>query len=147
MQTATKGDPPDWFTQPTTIVTASICRLSGRLAGEGCRDAVITDRDGNLTRGSLEYTEFFVRGTEPTDYCPIHGKVHGQVAAGTPAEGDRPGAPAVVPIHPSTPVTFGAQQPPTVTIVESSTKPGEPEPAKQPEKKKGFWAKIFGKKD
>ena len=51
----------------------------------------------------------------------------------------------MVPIHPSTPVTFGTQQPPSITIVESSTKPGQPEPAKQPEKKKGFWSKISQK--
>ena len=148
MRVATKGDPADWFAQPNTIVTASICRLSGRLAGEGCRDAVITDRDGGLTRGSLEYTEFFVRGTEPTDYCPIHGKVHGQLATAVPAgEGERPPAPAAaaVPIRPSTPATLGPQQPPA--ILASPTKPGEPEPAQQPEKKRGFWGRIFGKRN
>jgi hypothetical protein len=53
-------------------VPVTICRLSGKLPTDGCRSAVVFDGDGNPTDRSMLYTEYFVRGTEPTDYCPLH---------------------------------------------------------------------------
>ena len=59
MAAATKGDPPDWFRAPATITAVNVCRLSGKLPADGCANAI--------------YTEYFVRGTEPDDHCPLHG--------------------------------------------------------------------------
>src|SRR5205823_635183 len=69
MKTATKGEKPEWFTPPAGITTATVCRLSGKLAGEGCQDVEVVARDGTLERRSMIYTEYFVRGTEPTTVC------------------------------------------------------------------------------
>ena len=144
MRTATRGDSPDWFEPPSTITTAKICRLSGRLAGEGCRDAVTVGKDGTPTRGSLEYTEYFVQGTEPTDYCPIHGRGPGQLAAisaSSPGMDRASGAPVVT--RPATPATIG-NRPGTDAPVAAAPAP-EPKPEKEKEKKKGFWGRLFGR--
>lgn len=52
------------FTKPDGIVTASVCKESGKLAIEG-----VCDSD---PRGSTVYTEYFAEGTVPTDYCDHH---------------------------------------------------------------------------
>ena len=52
---------------------ATVCRISGQLATDACAHAPDADAQGNLTIRSQVYTEYFVRGTEPTEYCPIHG--------------------------------------------------------------------------
>jgi penicillin-binding protein 1A len=52
------------FTQPSGIVTATVCKKSGKLAVPG-----VCDCD---PRGSQVYTEYFEEGTEPTEYCDKH---------------------------------------------------------------------------
>src|SRR5687767_704615 len=72
MKTATRNDKPEWFKAPSGLTSATICRLSGALATDACRDEITIDDDGNVKRSNV-YTEYFVRGTEPTTFCPIHG--------------------------------------------------------------------------
>lgn len=55
------------FTQPDGLVRASICSKSGKLAIEG-----VCDSD---PRGSMVYTEYYVKGTEPTEVCDNHIKI------------------------------------------------------------------------
>lgn len=52
------------FEMPEGIVTATVCRESGKLAIEGVCS--------NDPRGSTVYTEYFAKGTEPTEYCDHH---------------------------------------------------------------------------
>ncbi|MCR5580892.1 MAG: PBP1A family penicillin-binding protein [Pseudobutyrivibrio sp.] len=52
------------FTKPDGIVTATVCKKSGKLAISG-----VCDCD---PRGSQVYTEYFEEGTEPTEYCDKH---------------------------------------------------------------------------
>ena len=52
------------FEQPEDIVTATVCKKSGKLAIEG-----ICDQD---PRGSQVYEEYFIRGTEPKSSCDKH---------------------------------------------------------------------------
>jgi penicillin-binding protein 1A len=147
MRDATRRDGAEWFQPPASITTASICRLSGRLAGEGCRDVVTVNPEGGLSRESLEYTEYFIRGTEPTDYCPLHGRVHGQIAV-VPASSGVDGVAATVPsIRPSTPGSLG-QQPHAATAPSNpsaATTTAQAPPPEEP-KKRGFWGRIFGKR-
>jgi hypothetical protein len=106
--------------------------LSGALATDSCRDDVVLDDEGNETGQSMAYTEYFVRGTEPQTYCPIHSAYENRawrvVASGRPGE------------HP---VLAEVVQPPGVTggiVSRPETKPSE-----QP-KKPGFWGRIFRKR-
>src|SRR6266536_1994840 len=72
MKAATQGDQPDWIVPPSGIVAVSVCRISGKLATDQCRDAEGVNKYGEVERKSTVYTEFFVRGTEPTEYCDQH---------------------------------------------------------------------------
>lgn len=54
------------FTKPESIVSAKICTKSGKLAAEGLCDHYIG--------GSTVTTEYFAKGTVPTEKCDIHVK-------------------------------------------------------------------------
>jgi membrane carboxypeptidase/penicillin-binding protein len=141
MISATRGDEPVWFRPPSTITSATICRLSGKLATDGCRTVETVDDQGNLSIRSQVYDEYFVRGTEPIEYCPLHGVHTGSV--GSLAAVEAPPAPEVhAPAH-------DPEHRPAVTggVVTVPPPPAEPKPApEQPEKKKrGFWGRVFGR--
>ncbi|MFV0341566.1 MAG: transglycosylase domain-containing protein [Anaerocolumna sp.] len=55
------------FTKPNSIVSAQICTKSGKLAVEGLCD--------HYVGGSTVKTEYFAKGTVPTEKCDIHTKV------------------------------------------------------------------------
>lgn len=59
--------PDPGFKQPDSVVTAEICRKSGKLAIPGVCSA---DQ-----RGSAVYTEYFAAGTVPTEVCDKHVRV------------------------------------------------------------------------
>lgn len=52
---------------PDSIIKVQICKDSGMLVAKG-----LCDHD---ERGSRVTTEYFVKGTEPTEYCNVHQKV------------------------------------------------------------------------
>ncbi|MBU9737926.1 transglycosylase domain-containing protein [Diplocloster agilis] len=58
---------PREFERPDGIVTASVCRKSGKLAVPGLCDAD--------PRGSMIISEYFAKGTVPTDSCDVHVQV------------------------------------------------------------------------
>jgi penicillin-binding protein 1A len=125
MKEATKSDKPDWFTRPRGVTTARICRLSGKLATDSCRESDHT---------SLAYYENFVAGTEPTDNCPIHNPVIAKpfralAALFAPKSASGAHAPVAAPAPP--PAVSEAPPPPKV----------EAQPAP---KKRGFWSRVFG---
>jgi membrane carboxypeptidase/penicillin-binding protein len=72
MKVATKNDRREWFQPPTNVVAVSVCRISGMLPVPGCKAVPSIDAAGNITYKSSVYTEYFVRGTEPTETCPVH---------------------------------------------------------------------------
>src|SRR5918994_5672094 len=71
MKQATAQHKPDTFKAPEGLIPASICRLSGRLPNGAC-DRIVT--------------EYFARGTVPTQVCDQHSffTETGQLAAGFP---------------------------------------------------------------
>jgi 1A family penicillin-binding protein len=137
MKVATRGDKPEWFTPPAGVTTATVCRLSGKLATEGCQDVELVDNHGQIERRSMVYTEYFARGTEPATYCDLHpthgifGKIAGLLGGGD---------------HPALPRVEDSALPPLLPAVVPTTgftAPGENVPP-PPKKKRGFWSKIFG---
>ena len=138
MKTATADDDPDWFRPPADVSSATICRLSGKLATGTCRETVVTD-EGAITERSLAYTEYFVEGTEPTEYCPLHG-LHGtgsfaQItgSANAPGVASSSGSASQAPAP-----TAGAGEP-----VREEEARSEPEPRRR----RGFWSRLFGRGD
>jgi penicillin-binding protein 1A len=136
MKQATKGDEPTWFRAPATVKGVDICRISGKLPVDGCRHAIVTDKEGNLAVRSQVYTEYFVRGTEPYDYCVYHqpaGMADTVVGtAGAVQDAPVPAAPPVI--------TGGVITADPVPAVQEQV----PEQA-EPDKKRGFWSRIFGR--
>ncbi|WP_124066092.1 transglycosylase domain-containing protein [Clostridium sp. E02] len=57
-----KSDPG--FAAPDSIETAEICRKSGKLA--------VSELCNNDPRGNAVYTEYFAKGTVPTEVCNVH---------------------------------------------------------------------------
>jgi 1A family penicillin-binding protein len=126
MKLATAKDKADTFKMPSGLTAVSVCRLSGQLPTPSC-DRVIT--------------EYFARGSGPTEVCQLHGPfANGQLAAAfpgaSPATVDMP-QPAVQ--HTDAPAV-AASQPPTDVVTAKET----PE---EPKKKRGFWGRIFGRDD
>lgn len=72
MSAATRDDAPGWFDTPRDVVSVEVCRLSGHLPGEGCRNAASVSATGEITYKSMAYLDFFVRGTEPRQTCTAH---------------------------------------------------------------------------
>jgi 1A family penicillin-binding protein len=132
MKAATNGDEPQWFRAPATVSSANVCRISGKLPVDGCRNVISTADDGTLTVRSMVYTEYFIRGSEPIDFCPVHGGGgFGDVIVGTGG-----GFASPPPAVPAAPAQVDAPAP---------SEPAPPPPVQaEPRKKRGFWSRIFG---
>jgi penicillin-binding protein 1A len=141
MKTATRGAKAEWLRPPKGVTTASVCRISGKLATSGCEHVDVVDDSGRQERRSMVYTEYFVEGTEPTTSCDLHqprslfgaiASVFSKTEEPAPLRIEDTGLP---PLPPPRAVTATTADAPTVP-------PDAPEePVK---KKRGFWSKLFG---
>jgi penicillin-binding protein 1A len=139
MKAATKGSKPEWYTPPRGIVGVNVCRVSGRLPGEGCDAVDVVRDDGSVETRSMVYTEYFVRGSQPIDRCPLHERTslfdriaslfgrEDPVAASVDALG--------LPTTATQPVPPAVDDPPqSGSTVQDAEK-----------KKRGFWSRLFGR--
>ncbi|MGE0703891.1 MAG: penicillin-binding protein 1A [Vicinamibacterales bacterium] len=133
MKVATKGDRAEWIKAPKSIVTASVCSISGQLAAEGCEHAEIVTKEGELVRRSTVYTEYFVSGTEPRGVCHIHSSrgLFGTVASWF-GGGEPPAAPVI------------REEPPVVAAAPEPPPPAEEPQVEEPPRRRGFWSRVFG---
>jgi penicillin-binding protein 1A len=141
MKTATASDEASWFSPPKDIVSVSICRLSGKRPASGCDSTHVVNDDGSTSEKSMLMTEYFVRGTEPTEMCHLHvgrslfAKM-GDWFRDTPkVEGERPEVVATDAPAPS--ASADAAPASNETKTESE----------EPKKKRGFWSRVFGRGD
>ena len=153
MRVATANDKPEWFAPPGGVTTARVCRMSGKLASEGCEHVEVVGKDDQIETRSMVYTEYFSRGTEPTEYCDMHsasfGTVAGLVAEQPPGNTNvlTPGA-----IRTSGAVGTSSQSDPTTTTDDTVTLPiSVPSaqivpPPPERERKTGFWSRVFGRR-
>ena len=141
MKTATKNDKPEWLLPPAGVTTATVCRISGKLAAEGCQDVEVVTKDERIEHRSMVYTEYFARGSEPTSYCDLH-PAHGILTkivtvlggeAPKPAHVDETGMP--------TPTATSGTAASTSAVVTDAPEIAPSPPAK---KKRGFWSRVFG---
>jgi penicillin-binding protein 1A len=142
MKAATKGDKPEWFSPPADVTTAMVCRMSGKLATEGCEHVEVVDAKGQLERRSMVYTEYFVKDTQPFDWCELHPTrgFFGQIATIFTGS-DKPAPPRIdeTGLPPNAPPAAAA---PAAEAVAQAASEVQVEP---PKKKRGFWARVFGK--
>jgi penicillin-binding protein 1A len=122
-----------WIKRPDGIVAVEICRLSGGLPSDGCSHVLTLAADGEPTERSYVGLEYFRRGTEPTEECPVHitpsffDRLRGLVGAGP----DRPQLSGTAPALPAMHV------PPDTVLPDANPKADD-----EPEEKKGFWSKF-----
>jgi hypothetical protein len=151
MKSATRGDKPEWIDRPSSVTGANVCRMSGLLPNDGCDHVEVVNRDGMVETRSMIYTEYFVKGTQPSTVCPLHedasfidalAGVFGKDSSPAPVPVDAAGLPATSAGKSTTgrsttgtpaPAPAAQAAPPENTV----EKPEEP-------KKRGFWSRIFG---
>ena len=147
MKVATRGDKSEWLTRPSTVTGLNVCRVSGKLPNSGCDSVQVVNRDGMLETRSMIYTEYFVRGTQPSAVCPLHEApsfldrivgIFGKDEHGVPVSADEAGFPVNPGARPSLPPSA-----PAVAGTASEAK-AKAESTEEPKKKRGFWSRIFG---
>ncbi|MPZ20996.1 MAG: PBP1A family penicillin-binding protein [Luteitalea sp.] len=162
MKAATRDEEAEWLERPAGVVGADVCRVSGKRAAEGCQYVDVVLPDGNFDVKSMVYTEYFRRGSEPTETCDLHtrpdflermaGWLGRDQPDGKPAQAGLP--PTGVQPPPPSPdgTTEGASEDardeePEGEAARAEAKPAdeEVEPAK-PKKKRGFWSRLFGRR-
>jgi penicillin-binding protein 1A len=147
MKVATKSDKPDWFQRPSNIVTANVCRVSGKLPNGGCDHVEVVNRDGGLEYRSMIYSEYFIKGSEPTEMCPLHpsASLMDRIAGMFGGDSAKPVHSEDAGLPPAQTGTAGAHQPPATPDIRQE--PPSDQNTEAAPKKRGFWAKIFGKGD
>jgi penicillin-binding protein 1A len=145
MKSATQNDEPEWFKTPRGVSTASVCRISGKLAGEGCEHVDVIGRNGEAGTRSMVYTEYFASGSRPTEYCQLHSG-RGIFAAFAGLFSEKPPPPRVeedvVAARPSD--ASGTVGAPGAPGSPEATADVEPAP-ETPVKKRGFWSRLLGR--
>jgi penicillin-binding protein 1A len=155
MAEATRGQKPEPFAKPRTVTTATICRLTGKLATEECRTHETLDAEGFPMISSQVYTEYFVRGTEPSEYCDWHDTYHSISPPAVVASAPGPGpAPAAVPAAAAASATAlsgstiqsasGAAVPVATTGTASAAAAATDATPAQRGRAGGFWRRFFG---
>lgn len=121
----------------------------------GVLEESIDPRTGQLATPSCPQTEneYFVAGSEPTQYCQLHGGQAEQSSAGSWlahlfGKGSNPPGPPPPANNPSSgaPGASNSLHPNSAPVAQPRKPPGAPEtqPAGSPEKKKGVLDRIFG---
>jgi penicillin-binding protein 1A len=142
MKAATKGDKPVWLKAPPNVIGVDICRMSGRRPGDNCGKVEVVSKTGEIKVRSMIMTEYFVKGTEPYDECPIHSGSGLLSRLGGLFGGGGSSAPPVS--ESASPLPEHGAPPPAATSGDAS--PTEPARAdgEEPKKKRGFWGRVFG---
>jgi 1A family penicillin-binding protein len=141
MKAATAKDKAVWLKPPENVVAVQICRMSGRRPASGCDHVDVISKTGETVSKSMIMTEYFAKGTEPYDDCPIHSGPGlltrlGGLFGGSSAPAPVPAAASPLPEHATEPAVAQTAAPSTAAV-----KGDEPE---EPKKKRGFWSRVFG---
>jgi penicillin-binding protein 1A len=138
MKRATHDDAPEWILTPANVTSVRICRLTGKLATPHCEHAEMA-ADGPDERRAAVYTEYFVRGTEPTTYCDRHDSPNLLAAIGALVSGRE--NPGVVEEGDAAPkgILDGSR------VDEDSLPPQQKDDSRPPQQKHGksIWSRLF----
>jgi penicillin-binding protein 1A len=157
MKSATKGHKNEWFDRPSNVIGVNVCRVSGKLPNRGCDHVEVLTRDGEAESRSMIYTDYFVRGTQPTEICPLHearsllDRLAGVFGAGDdprPVSAEEVGLTAPVPTRTTgtvTPKPETAPRPADKDKKDEKAEKAEKDEEEEPKKKRGFWSRLFGR--
>jgi penicillin-binding protein 1A len=156
MKAATKGDKAEWFERPANVISVNVCRVSGKLPNSGCGSVQVISRDGFVESQSMIYTDYFVRGTQPTDLCPLHAapslldRLAGVFGGGDndrAVSAEDAGLPVPRPARTSGEAATSAPSSPSPSSARPANQPQPQQKVEEPKKKRGFWSRIFGRGD
>jgi 1A family penicillin-binding protein len=142
MRDATSGSKAAWLTPPRNLVAVTACRLSGMLPNDGCGAVEVVKDNGEVQTRSMIYTEYFVRGKEPTELCPLHAQ-HGffdRLAGVFGKDGEQPVSAEAAALPPAEVPKATSGSATQTSAPESVQAPEEP----KKKKKRGFWSRVFG---
>ena len=145
MKSATRGQKAVWLKPPANVVSVQICRMSGRRPAANCGEVEVVSKTGETRVRSMIMNEYFVKGTEPYDECPLHSgagllaRLGGLFGGGSSPQAVSEAASPLPDRGGDAPASSSAVAP---TPVEAR-KADEPE---EPKKKRGFWGRLFGSK-
>jgi penicillin-binding protein 1A len=143
MRDSTKGNRDDWYKAPAGVVTANVCRLSGKRPGAGCYGSYVETADGSVSTTSSVYTEYFAKGTVPDEICPLH-VYRPTIDMRTATWSGETAAPSTS--SPSASATARGEASQQAPQADARRDEDDKPDVKEPEKKKrGFWARIFGR--
>jgi penicillin-binding protein 1A len=145
MKRATRGAKADWFERPANVVGVNVCRMSGKLPAGGCDSVSVVDRDGQVENRSMVYTDYFVRGTEPTTLCPLHSPSFSDRLAGV--FGKDSGMPVAADAVGLPPAGAASTSGSPASATATSSAAAKEDKIEEPQKKRGFWGRIFGRGD
>jgi penicillin-binding protein 1B len=119
------------FAAPPGIVEVQLDKGTNLLADAACPDNI--------------YTAAFLDGTQPTDTCDHANGDQRNLFQRIFGLGEKPSTPPQVPVTQTAPQPQTAQPSTQEGIATAQTQPAPEQD--QPKKKRGFFAKLFGKKD
>jgi 1A family penicillin-binding protein len=143
MKEATKGHKPEWIARPSSVIGLNVCRVSGQLPSDSCESVDVTNREGDIESRSMIYTEYFVRGTQPTTVCPLHPRrtiidalagAIGHESRPAPIPAEIAGVPVAPPARPTSGTAAPAAAPPASTAE-----------SQEPARRRGFWSRLLGR--
>ncbi len=154
MKVATKGAKAEWLDRPEDVVAVDICRMSGKRPVDGCSHVEVQNKDGSTAVRSMVFTEYFLKGTEPTETCDLHDANFFQRLAGAfheqkPTSFDQIGMPASAPSAPGRGDVASKGQASAGEATNGDGKDAKKDDGDDKKKKRGFWSRFFGvgKKD
>ncbi|MGE3842466.1 MAG: penicillin-binding protein 1A [Vicinamibacterales bacterium] len=148
MQAATQRDRAEWLKPPEGIAAVRVCRLSGKLPAEGCSAVEVSRDDGTTHVQSMVYTEYFAEGTSPAEICDLHRpktwfrQVADFIGGDTHVHAADIGPPPPAGQAVSQPAASASEAKPSVVTAEAA----RPREGDAP-KKRGFWSRLFGRRD
>jgi penicillin-binding protein 1A len=139
MRDATAGAPSRWINRPSDLVAVEICQDSGLLPTRACSRVRRVNASGVESVGSAVAVEYFRRGKEPHEQCPLHD--FSLFRAARTASFDAADFPASA-------MVGALASPADRTPDEAASTPESPgdtpgQTSEEP-KKRGFWSRVRG---
>jgi membrane peptidoglycan carboxypeptidase len=141
MRDVTAGTKGRWFARPSDVVAVEVCQESGLLPTAACSRVRRVSDDGEEGRvRSTVAVEYFRRGTEPHERCPIHEfSWLRNVRTAAFDRDDFPASAVVGSLRPR--VAWPSDEGPAMTA--EADEPAEPKIEEEtPAKRRGFWSRL-----
>ncbi|MCL4813672.1 MAG: PBP1A family penicillin-binding protein, partial [Vicinamibacteraceae bacterium] len=158
MKAATRGDKPEWIDRPEGVVAVEICRISGKRPSEGCYEVPVTVEGEAIEGGggvtgphtelrSMVYTEYFARGTVPSETCDLHPtrSFFDRIAGAFGKDTEPAPIPASDAVGPPAVSKPGKAADAPRAAPADAAKADEATAEEPPKKKRGFWSRLFGR--